>query len=149
MNKEPAFWDASALVPLCVHEIISPQARSYLRRFLPVVWWGSVLEVRSTVARLHRTEHWGEVARNRALSGLNVLSRTWKEVPPTDELRVLAGSLLDVRVLRAADSLQLAAALIWCDERPTRRSFVCADQRLSEAASSAGFSVVELSRGIS
>ena len=36
MNKQPAFWDASALVPLCVHEITSRRAQSRLHQFLPV-----------------------------------------------------------------------------------------------------------------
>lgn len=39
MSKQPAFWDASALVPLCVHEMASHQAQSHVRQCLPVVWW--------------------------------------------------------------------------------------------------------------
>jgi len=46
--------------------------------------------------------------------------------------------------LRAPDSLQLAAAMTWCQQRPAKREFVCADQRLSKAAIAAGFSVLEL-----
>ncbi len=44
MSKQAAFWDASALVPLCVHEARSRQAQSQLRKFMPVVWWGSLVE---------------------------------------------------------------------------------------------------------
>jgi hypothetical protein len=40
--------------------------------------------------------------------------------------------------------LQLAASLVWCEQRPSRRSFICGDQRLAKAAESAGFSVLEL-----
>jgi len=36
---------------------------------------------------------------------------------------------------------QLAAALVWCQERPRRRSFVCFDDRLSLAAEKVGFAV--------
>jgi len=36
MSKEPAFWDSSALVPLCVHESTSRQAHFQLRQSLPV-----------------------------------------------------------------------------------------------------------------
>ena len=41
MSKQPAFWDSSALVPLCVHESATRQAHAQLRKFLPVVWRGS------------------------------------------------------------------------------------------------------------
>ena len=47
VKRTTAFWDASALVPLCVHEAASRHAQSYLRRFAPVVWWESPVEVHS------------------------------------------------------------------------------------------------------
>jgi hypothetical protein len=50
--------------------------------------------------------------------------------------------------LRAADSLQLAASLVWCEQRPSKRNFICGDQQLAKAAESAGFSVLELSRTV-
>jgi uncharacterized protein len=148
MSQATAFWDASALVPLCVHEITSRQAQSHLRTLMPVVWWGSLVEVHSAVARLHRLGKLKDSGKQGALSRLNVLSQGWREILPADQLRDLAGRLLDIHDLRAADSLQLAAALTWCQQRPAKRNFVCGDQRLSEAAASAGFSVLELSRRV-
>lgn len=145
MSNEPAFWDASALVPLCVHERTSRQAQSRLRRVMPVVWWASKVEVYSAVARLHRLGRLKDVEKKGALSRLEVLNRGWREILPSDPLRELATGLLDSYELRAADSLQLAAALVWCQHRPARRTFICADQRLSKSAAAAGFSVVELS----
>jgi uncharacterized protein len=145
MTKEPAFWDASGIVPLCVHENASRQAQSQLRRFLPVVWWASSVEVHSAIAHLHRLGKLKDVEQNGALSRLDLLSRGWREILPSDALRDLAMQMLDTYELRAADSLQLAAALIWCQQRPARRTFVSADQRLSKSAAAAGFSVVELS----
>ena len=47
--------------------------------------------------------------------------------------------------LRAADSQQLAAALTCCQQRTKKRDFLFADERLSKAAASAGFSVLKLS----
>jgi hypothetical protein len=44
--------------------------------------------------------------------------------------------------LSAADSLQLAAALICCEERPEILGFVCLDERLSDAARREGFAVL-------
>jgi hypothetical protein len=44
--------------------------------------------------------------------------------------------------LRAADALQLAAALVWCDEAPQGTAFVCLDDRLRDAARREGFAVL-------
>ncbi|MBA2251932.1 MAG: hypothetical protein H0W13_04380, partial [Nitrospirales bacterium] len=41
--------------------------------------------------------------------------------------------------LRAADSLQLAAALVWANRQAVGHHFVCLDQRLREAAHREGF----------
>ena len=41
MKPQPAFFDASALVPHCVREATSRQAQAHLRASLPVVWWGA------------------------------------------------------------------------------------------------------------
>ena len=146
MSKAAAFWESSALVPLCVHEVTSRQAQSQLRKSLPVVWWGSPVEVHSAVSRLHRLGKLKDVEKQGALSRLAVLTRGWREILPGDPVRDLATRLLDAHELRAADSFQLAAALVWCQQRPARRTFVCADQRLSRAAEAAGFTVLELSR---
>jgi predicted nucleic acid-binding protein len=144
MNKAVAFWDASALVPLCVYQTASPQAQAHVRRFMPVVWWGSTVEVHSAISRLNRTGKLTDVEKRGALARLDVLSRGWKEILPADQVRNLAGQLLDIHELRAADSLQLAAALTWCQQRPLKRNFLCADHRLVKAAKAAGFSVLQL-----
>lgn len=146
MTKVAAFWDSSALVPLCVHEITSRQAQSHFRKWALVVWWASIVEMHSAIVRLHRFGKLKDVEKKGALSRLALLSRSWREILPGDPLRDLALRLLDTHQLRAADSLQLAAALIWCQQRPARRTFVCGDQRLAKAAEAAGFSVLELSR---
>jgi uncharacterized protein len=145
MSKQAAFWDASALVPLCVHESTSRQAHSQLRKFLPVVWWGSLVEVHSAVARLHRLGQMSDEEKKKALSHLDLLNRGWREILPGDHVRELAVRLLDAHELRAADSLQLAAALTWCQQRPAKRDFVCGDERLSKAAAAVGFAVRDLS----
>jgi len=146
MSKGAAFWDSSALVPLCVHEVTSRQAQSRLRKSMPVVWWGSPVELHSAISRLHRLGKLKDAEKQGALSRLALLSRGWREILPGDPLRDLAMRLLEAHELRAADSFQLAAALIWCQQRPARRTFVCADHRLSKAAEAAGFTVFELSR---
>lgn len=146
MNRVAAFWDASAIVPLCVQEITSRQAQFQLRKWLPVVWWGSEVEVHSAITRLHRNGMLRDAEKQGALARLELLSRGWREILPGDHVCDLANRLLDTYELRAADSLQLAAALTWCQQRPVRRTFVGADRRLSRAATASGFSVIEFSR---
>ena len=148
MKKSTAFWDASALVPLCIHEAASRHAQSQLRRFEPVVWWGSLVEVHSAICRLHRDREISDRDKQGAVARLRLLNRGWREILPDDQVRDLATQLLDTYTLRAADSLQLAASLTWCEQRPSKRSFICGDQRLAKAAESAGFSVLELSRAV-
>jgi predicted nucleic acid-binding protein len=144
MRRETAFWDASALVPLCVHETATSVAALHLKKLAPVVWWGSPIEIQSAICRLHREKTLTEAGKQAAVARLAMLSKTWREISASDDLRELALDLLNHHPLKAADSFQLAASLIWCDERPARRAFVCADQRLSRAARSVGFAVTEL-----
>jgi predicted nucleic acid-binding protein len=146
VKNTTAFWDASALVPLCVQEAASRRAQSHLKRFAPVVWWGSLVEVHSAICRLHRDQEITDLDKESAVRRLRLLSRGWKEILPGDHVRELATKLLDEHSLRAADSLQLAASLIWCEQRPSKRSFIYGDQRLGKAADSAGFSVFEVPR---
>ena len=108
-----AFWDSSALVPLCIQKSTSRQVRSHLRKFAPVVWWASPVEVHSAVTRLHRSGAVNDMEKQGALSRLALLRRGWRKILPDDPLRELASRLLDVYTLRASDSLQLAAALTW------------------------------------
>jgi prevent-host-death family protein len=58
------------------------------------------------------------------------------------EVRTLASRLLLNHPLRAADALQLAAALVWAGKAPTGQRFVCLEQRLRDAARKEGFVVV-------
>jgi predicted nucleic acid-binding protein len=137
-----AFWDASAIVPLCCSQPASAQGRQ-LRRALKrmVVWWGTPLEARSAFARLARDAEISLADRVEAVKRLGQLRVTWDEILPTEQLRSLAEELPDAHRLRAADAAQLAAALVWCRERPKQRPFVCFDERLRTAARELGFSV--------
>jgi predicted nucleic acid-binding protein len=140
-----AFWDASALVPLCVRESATSAAVAHLKEYSPVVWWGSIVEIQSAICRLKREKTISDSGKKAAFARLETLSRAWREISAGDKLREVALDLLGNYPLKAGDGLQLAASLIWCDERPARRNFVCADQRLSGTARSIGFVVLELS----
>ena len=144
MIPSAGFWDSSALTPLFLRETNSAQARVLARRHAPVVWWGTVVEIRSAIAREHRSSLLGDSERGTLILLLGKARGGWLEILPSDVLRELAADLLDQHALRAADSLQLAAALVWCREKPAGRQFICQDVRLCDAASQAGFTVIQL-----
>jgi len=56
--------------------------------------------------------------------------------------------LLGLHPLRAADALQLAAALEACEHQPKGFVFITADRRLADAAKETGFTVEFLAAGI-
>jgi len=72
----------------------------------------------------------------------SVLSARWEEVGALELVRSRALRLLNTHAIRAGDALQLAAALIACDERPESLPFVCLDDRLRDAARKEGFPVL-------
>ena len=108
-----------------------------------VVWRGTPLEARrSAFARLVRDGHMSLHERTTAVKLLAQLRVAWDEILPTEKLRAVAEELPDAHRLRAADATQLAAALVWCRERPRQRPLVCFDDRLRAAATGVGFSVL-------
>jgi predicted nucleic acid-binding protein len=140
-----AFWDTSALVPLCCFQPQSAQARQVARAYSrQVVWWGTVVEAVSSLNRLGREGVLNVKDSRQAFARLNYLRGRWNEVQPTEEVRHRAERLLRVHKLRAADALQLAAALVWCGDRPHGRPLIGGDGNLSEAADVEGFTVIRL-----
>lgn len=140
---EPAFWDTSALVPLCAPNRASARIHQLARRYPAVVWWGTVVEARSALARELRTGSLTAQEHAHACDNLAAMKRKWREIQPGDPLRRLAEELLDRYPLSAADALQLAAAYTWSEQRPFSRCFVCGDKRLLGAAGEVGFRVVD------
>ena len=63
-----------------------------------------------------------------------------------DAVLEIARRLLRVHPLRAADSLQLAAAFLASEGKPSTLEFVCLDDRLVIAAQREGFPVRDRSR---
>ncbi len=138
-----AFWDASALVPLCAHRRESAFVRQLAGRDRWLtVWWGTSVELFSALARLLREGMLTGETHPSAVRRLERLRTMWYEILPTEEVRRLAESMPEHYGLRALDAFQLAAALVWCSERPRRRQFVCLDHRLGEAASRMGFTAI-------
>jgi predicted nucleic acid-binding protein len=107
-----------------------------------LTWWGSKVECASALNRLGREGALDFASTEQALNDLETLSSAWTQIHATDPVQDRALRLLRVHPLRAADALQLAAALIAVDEQPSGFPFACADEQLAAAASKEGFSVI-------
>ena len=139
-----AFWDSSAIVPLLCRQSESSTVRQYWRRLgRAIVWWGTPVEVQSALARLKRDGEISEKEFDQALKKFEVLRNSWSEINPSMRVRDLAETLPSIHTVRAADALQLAAALVWTNEKPRNKPFVCFDKLLIAAARTQGFAVYE------
>ena len=137
------FWDSSAVIPLCVDEPRSNDIRKIVEKDTSIVaWWGTPVECFSAFARLRREKILSEAAENQANRIVHLLFSSWTEILPSQDIRNMATRLLRFHPLRAADSLQMAAALIWADKNPTGQHFVCLDRRLRGAAKKEGFDLL-------
>jgi uncharacterized protein len=137
------FWDSSAIIPLCLNEPASKALQDLVRTDPDlVVWWATRAECVSALSRRMREGALGTTAELQAKAVLSALSTEWSEVLPTELVRQRAERLLMVHSLRAADALQLAAALIWAAESPADYEFVCLDLNLRQAAYREGFTVL-------
>ena len=106
-----AFWDSSAIVPLCCAQSGTAQGRRLLAELGRIVaWWGTPVEARSAFARLVRDGHLTSAQRATAVKLLSQLRRSWDEILPTEAVRAIAESLPDDNGLHAGDAWQLAAA---------------------------------------
>jgi len=130
-------------VPLCVPEVHTETALAEVHADgAMVVWWGTRVECMSGIARLRRAGRASADDESRAHARLSRLAALWQEVEPAEPVRSLASVLVRRHPLRAADALQLAAALKWADPDPTGLGFVTFDGRLAAAASLEGFTVI-------
>ena len=134
------FWDSSAVVPLAVEEPTSRACRAWLREDShQVVWCLTRVEVLSALCRRQRDGGLDERDLRRAVERLYAFAERWTELDAVPPVRDAAERLLRVHPLRAADALQLAAALVAADHRPRGRAFVTLDDRLAAAAEREGF----------
>jgi predicted nucleic acid-binding protein len=119
--------------------------RAYKEDPVVMVWWTTEIECVSALARLERGGDLTPRRTSEALERLDAIKGAWVEVQPLPPGRSTARRLLRVHDLRAADALQLAAALIASEDRPETLAFVTLDSRLAQAASREGL-VVEPTR---
>jgi hypothetical protein len=137
------FWDASAIAPL----LLEDTGRAALIRIMeqdPVIlaWWGTPVECMSAIARREREGAMTRADVTSALQRLRALGEGWQEVLPSEVVRTAAQRLLRIHALRAADALQLAAAVVAAEHEPVSLPFVSMDARLNDAATREGFQVL-------
>lgn len=142
-KTEISFWDTSALLPLCCSQpSLTVLSKRFARRFSKkTIWWGTSVEIQSALNRLVRE---GELDNRQFIAAWRrweTLSDVLYVVEPKPKVKEIAETLPKTYGLRALDSFQLAAALVWCKEKPRHRPFVCYDKKLAEAAEDAGFKV--------
>ena len=137
------FWDTSAVIPLCVQEPSSAAMRDLLMcNTSMVVWWGTHTECISALMRRVREGHMPQADEQAARRVLDRLAQSWMEIQPSETVRSTAERLLAVHALRAAEALQLAAALLACETHTKELGFVSLDQCLRIAGYKEGFTVL-------
>ncbi len=141
-----AFWDSSAIVPLCVNENRSKSAFRLWRHFPErFVWRETSVEISSVLARLNREGILDSIGLQNAQSRFFSVEKDWICLEHSQRATDIARTFPLTYGLKALDCLQLAAALVWCKEFPKDKEFVSGDARLCKAAESAGFTVHYLS----
>lgn len=136
------FWDSSAIIPLLTAEPRSSQVQRLMQSDDQVaVWWSTLVECWSALARLQREGVISTDAEDNGGKVLSALGAAWFEIAPAEEVRLQARRVVRLHKLRAADALQLAAALIWRGQFDAEE-FVSFDHRLREAARLEGFVLV-------
>jgi predicted nucleic acid-binding protein len=136
------FWDSSAIIPLCLKERASEAVKGLMKDDEDiVVWWTTYIECLSALSRRQREGVLTSGDTEKARAVLSALAAAWSEIQPTEMVRLRAERLLSIHPLRAADALQLAAALVWAQETPRGLEFVCLDQNLRESSLKEGFSI--------
>jgi predicted nucleic acid-binding protein len=139
------FWDASAIVPLLITEPTTETLQTLATKDpAMLVWWATEVECVSAIARLERDGALDESAATQAFERLKQLARAWHDVDPSDAVREAAVRFLRVHPLRSADALQLAAAFVASERRPSLLELMTLDDRLAGAARKEGFRVVDI-----
>ena len=131
------------MLPLLSEEVFSETVAELLRADNGVVvWWGAWIECAVAISRLRREGKLDEENQEGARAVLDRLADDWTEQRPEDDIRLLAMLISKDYPLKAADALQLAAALRWCKGDTEGTGFVCLDERLRRAAANEGFDVL-------
>ena len=136
------FWDSSALVAIAVDEKATRSVRDLSREDPELmVWILSEVEITSALWRRRRANELTEIVRADAQRQMDLTLSNAVTVADVPAVVRRARRLLASHTLRAADAMQLAAALLACEDEPSRLPFVTIDDRLADAAAREGFTI--------
>ena len=139
------FWDASALVSVIVEQTSSFSVRTLYQQLAGegvVVWTLTPIEFVSAVCRLTRQNDITQTQAISLISEFRGIATTFELVSQVELVKQGAERILHLYPLKAADALQLAAALVGVDHKPEGHQFVSLDRTLAEAALKEGFRVL-------
>ena len=136
------FWDSSAVVPLLVKQQGSARVDRWFKDDPAVVLWTlSPVEITSALWKLVRAGALSEADAHVGDVRAGELASASYAIVDVEAVKILARRLLRVHMLRAADALQLGAALSWASGRPQGKILLTLDERLALAARREGFDV--------
>jgi len=136
------FWDTSAVVPLLIKQSASAKADHWYAEDPGIaIWTLATVEIVSALWRLRRDKSLTEANVRAAELRSEELASASYIVADIDSVKNLAARLLRVHALRAADALQLGAALIWAGAQPQGKTLHTLDERLALAGRREGFDV--------
>jgi predicted nucleic acid-binding protein len=142
------YWDASALVPALLEEPGSDLVTEWLASDDAVCTWALTrVELASAIEHRSRAGTLTSAQRRSAHKLAQDLASAATEVLDIEAVRVRAVMILARHTLRAADALQLAAALIVAEGGFAGLPFVCLDRRLADAAGREGLDVLTWKEG--
>jgi len=137
------FWDSSALIARFIDEPQSALARGWHRDDPAViVWVMSRVEIASAIARCRREKPSLASEFDHALRDIVKASKEWLAITDVFAVRDRAERIVRSHPLRAADALQLGAAIVAAEEEPASLEFVTLDRRLADAAAREGFQIL-------
>lgn len=135
------FWDTSAILPLVIHESTSEQTLEFFDDDGLCIWTLTPVEAMAAVCRLRREKKIAPNDQEEALAHLDRIFKGCTVVKNIERAKARALRLLRLHALKSADALQLAAALLACQDEPQEHHFVTYDNRLKEAARLEGFKI--------
>lgn len=141
MSRAYAFWDSSVLISLCAAQPTTTHALSLYGQYRIVVWWTTPIEMTSAFMRLLRDGNIDVAMYGQMQQQGQGYAKQWTMMLPSAEIAAGARRMLEQYPLRAADALQLAAAMAWCGGNSKGRIFLSFDKRLGHAAALAGFTL--------
>jgi predicted nucleic acid-binding protein len=138
-----AFWDSSSLVPLCVTQAASEKARQLVQEYSLVAWWGTSIEIASAIQRLTRT---GDISQQEGQAShlrRKKLVKTFRTIQAEGPVLEQAEAIILKYPVKAADAMQLAAAMVWTMLDPVGSTFISGDRQVLAVAKELGFEVIQ------